>query len=349
MARVLHLGRRKATFAEEGRVERKQAGFSLIELIIAMVVTMIVTGAIYQLLTAGETAFKREPEMADRQQNARIAMDIISQDIFGAGNGIPLYLPVFTPGLDGVGPLGSGGANADEIEIMSTADCGALQMCRPTSNGTSVVAWNPVGACFDLPAPILLACSSGTGCPRAEVFWGENPGGGGGGGGGQTSSCPGSSPGGGENGHIVLPASHPMNPPGGPNFDAQYAMVARIIRYRIRMDGVAPAQVPILERSTRGDTVAANWAVIARGIEDLQFQYLVGGAWQDGAPPAPTPNDPNTIVGRVRVQLSSRAMDGANLVGQTTSAVGDAIRGQLVSEIAPRPAVTTAAIAAREM
>ena len=38
------------------------SGFSLIELTIAMVVTLIVSGAIFGLLTGGKTAFRREPE-----------------------------------------------------------------------------------------------------------------------------------------------------------------------------------------------------------------------------------------------------------------------------------------------
>ena len=50
---------------------RDQAGFSLIELMVAMVVTLIVTGAIYGLLAGGQSAFRREPQLADRQQNTR--------------------------------------------------------------------------------------------------------------------------------------------------------------------------------------------------------------------------------------------------------------------------------------
>ena len=49
----------------------KQRGFSLIELTVAMTVTLIITGAMFQLLTAGKSAFRREPELSDRQQNIR--------------------------------------------------------------------------------------------------------------------------------------------------------------------------------------------------------------------------------------------------------------------------------------
>ena len=73
-----------------------QQGFSMIELLVAMTVTLIVSSAIYGLLTAGGSAFRREPEMADRQQNIRIAMDAISRDIEAAGGGGPLVGQVFT-------------------------------------------------------------------------------------------------------------------------------------------------------------------------------------------------------------------------------------------------------------
>jgi prepilin-type N-terminal cleavage/methylation domain-containing protein len=66
-----------------------QSGFSLIELTVAMVVTLIVTGAIYGLLAGGQSAFRREPELSDRQQNIRVAMDVIMKDIASAGAGHP--------------------------------------------------------------------------------------------------------------------------------------------------------------------------------------------------------------------------------------------------------------------
>ena len=64
---------------------RRQSGFSLVELMVAMTVTLIVSGAIYGLLASGGNAFRREPEVADRQQNIRLAMDLITRDVYTAG------------------------------------------------------------------------------------------------------------------------------------------------------------------------------------------------------------------------------------------------------------------------
>ena len=50
-----------------------QSGFSLIELIIAMAVTLAVTGAVYGLMSGGNNAFRREPELTERQRAALAA------------------------------------------------------------------------------------------------------------------------------------------------------------------------------------------------------------------------------------------------------------------------------------
>ena len=80
---------------------RPESGFSLVELMVALVVTLIVSGAVYGLLTSGQSAFRKEPAMADRQANIRAAMDMIVSDLRGAGVGMPPFTRVFTPGLDG--------------------------------------------------------------------------------------------------------------------------------------------------------------------------------------------------------------------------------------------------------
>lgn len=70
-------------------------GFSLVELLVAMVVTLIVTGAIYGLLASGQNAFRREPLLSERQQNVRSAMDILQADIATAGSGLPYQVQIF--------------------------------------------------------------------------------------------------------------------------------------------------------------------------------------------------------------------------------------------------------------
>ena len=89
--------------------------------------------------------------------------------------------------------------------------------------------------------------------------------------------------------------------------------------------------------------------MIARGIEDLQVEYLNGGnLWSNNAGIVPacaaipcTAAEYNTVVRRVRVTLSARAL-APLLQGETTPAGGsgpNAVRGQLVSVVSPRAAM----------
>ncbi|MGH7534469.1 MAG: PilW family protein, partial [Gemmatimonadales bacterium] len=119
---------------------RDQAGFSLLELMVAMVVTLIVTGAIYGLLAGGQSAFRREPQLTERQQNTRLAMSLLEQDIGAAGVGLPAFAQVFTPGLDG-------GALPDAIEIVvGLPACPATVLCvRNADAGNTMVVETRIG------------------------------------------------------------------------------------------------------------------------------------------------------------------------------------------------------------
>jgi hypothetical protein len=134
-------------------------------------------------------------------------------------------------------------------------------------------------------------------------------------------------------------------------------MVGQVIRYRIQADA---GGIPELQRSEFGgrDLLdgTSSWQTIARGIEDLQVEYETGADWQDmpgviSCEPncaAPTPAEYARLVRRVRVTLSARALE-ANLQGQRTSAVGNAVRGQLSTDVAPRAANTTLQMGAGEL
>jgi len=135
-------------------------------------------------------------------------------------------------------------------------------------------------------------------------------------------------------------------------------LVGQAIRYRINIDADG---TPNLERSTAGGGFipgpgggSSSGQVLASGVEDLQVEYLNAAGWQDepgviscasgttacGDTCVAVGTDFDTLVRRVKVTLSARAL-AANLTGQTTSAVGNAPRGQLITEIAPRPATAT--------
>ena len=355
----------------------REKGFSLIELMIAMTVTLIVSGAIYGLLTAGSNAFRREPEIADRQQNIRLAMDLIARDVYTAGAALPTFSQVFTRndpatgcpgGLNGCGPagtMGSGAAaargagdaseNTDELELLTVDErCPLQTVCSAAvSAGTAgpFVTREGVSACMALPTLAMLTDNTAFTIQPAAAA------------GAASCDVNGNST---RNGSLTLgaflppwddsPAILPANTQPPPNSAPPqvFLYAARIVRYRVAPSTDPLDQAPALWRSETGLYTSAGlpapapgaagspWELVARGIEDLQVEYFAGvpaGAWTND-PPLSTANDWNSLVREVRVSLSARAL-APNIAGQTTAPGGPAaIRGQLATVVAPRQAFT---------
>ncbi|MGD8894968.1 MAG: prepilin-type N-terminal cleavage/methylation domain-containing protein [Acidobacteriota bacterium] len=365
---------------------RRQAGFSMVELMVAMTVTLIVSAAIYGLLTSGSTAFRREPEMADRQQNIRVAMDLIGRDVFNAGSALPTFAQVFsrtdpaggncTTFLNGCGVEGSLGSPAaatrgpgdpggdgltatDVLEIVATDEtCPSRTVC---SNPPEPLPGNPglfiiretLPACVARPGVVMM--TDGTSF-TLQMSTATTP---------SAQACPN----GGNatvNGRITLGgvlqpwvASPPLPAPSlqvPPNLPVIFFYAARVVRYRIAPSNDPLDSGPALWRSRSGryglDGIAkpepgdsgfpgtnSPWELVARGIEDLQVEYMGGdGLWHNN-PPISVTDDWSTLVRQVRITLSARA-SAPNLQG-ATSAAGtgpDALRGQLVTVVAPRAA-----------
>jgi prepilin-type N-terminal cleavage/methylation domain-containing protein len=354
---------------------RSQRGFSLVELIVAMTVTLIVSGAIYGLLTSGSNAFRREPEVADRQQNIRAAMDMIIRDSYDAGVGMPSFGQVFTrndPGggacaarLNGCGPMGTMGPaaaaargggdiqNSDVLEVVTSDEqCPQLAVCstapgdRTPGNAGLFVVQNRVPGCFPVPGLVMLTSDSSFTVVAATAAAG-------------AAAC---TVGGaaGVNGNLTLTgallpwlaAGFPATNQNPGSANSIYAYRARIVRYRIAPDPDPNDAVPSLWRSESGryttsgiaqpepglGAAGPEWQLVARGIEDLQVEYLDGnGAWLN-QPPVSIANDWTTLVRQVRVTLSARA--NAPLLQGATAALGggapNAVRGELRALATPR-------------
>jgi type II secretory pathway pseudopilin PulG len=69
-------------------MSRRSSGFSLAELLIAMAVMVTFTGALMSLILAGQTIARMQPEAADVQQRARIALQTLGAEIALAGAGL---------------------------------------------------------------------------------------------------------------------------------------------------------------------------------------------------------------------------------------------------------------------
>lgn len=314
-----------------------ERGFSLVELLVAVVITLIVTGAIYGLIASSQTAFRKEPEAADRQQNIRIAMDLITRDVLIAGQGLPWFAQPFTVAdatcngnLNGCGPAGMMGPAAaaargaggdveatDVLEVLAVEEqCPLYSVCEPTGgpiDAPGVIAVhdavnaNP-GGCG--AAPSLYVATNNFNFAIVAATAVAAPGG------------PCAPPSGAFNnaGFVAPWASQP-----GPNPQpldliggtaAAWLAQARIARYTLAPDPVDGAMS--LWRSTTGvyDTSGApvggpaagagTWQLVARGIEDFQVEYMAGnGVWANSPTLVSCPNQPQPPAGCLPADLAT--------------------------------------------
>jgi prepilin-type N-terminal cleavage/methylation domain-containing protein len=310
---------------------RHARGFSLVELMVAMTVTLIVSGAIYGLLTSGSNAFRREPEVADRQQNIRAAMDLITRDVFSAGAALPTFAQVFTradpdgacqTALNGCGAPGAMGAAAaagrggddeetDVLEIVSVDEqCPMMSVCSTTTLGGSAGAFvtrEDRPACLRLPGLVLLTDNTNFTLQAAAPLSS-----------GAAQTCAGgASP---PNTNLTLtagllpwtsglPAPSTSAPPAVP---VVFLYRARVVRYMIAPSTDPTDAAPALWRSESGRydanglivddpgepgftlTAGSPWELVARGIEDLQVEYQNQPAPAPAASPAPPPSTVST-------------------------------------------------------
>ena len=353
---------------------RHERGFSLVELIVAMTVTLIVSSAIYGLLAAGGNAFRREPEVADRQQNIRAAMDLIARDVFGAGAAMPSFAQVFTRNdpagvcagaLNGCGQAGTMGPaaaaartgdteNTDVLQIASTDEqCPYQSVCSPApaAGGAGLfVTEEGRPQCLRIPSLVLLASDTSFTIQAATASAG-------------ASACAGgAAP---PNGNLTLtatlagftpsPAFAAANPDP-PAGNSVYLYRARLVRYRVAPNPDPLDPSPALWRTESGrfnpdgsvaaepgaggfNAVGSPWQMVARGVEDMQIEYRDGnGIWQN-QPPVSITGTWTTLVRQVRITLSARVSQ-ANLGGESTAGGGapNAVRGQLSTVVVPRAA-----------
>lgn len=330
----------------------RQSGFSLVELLVALVVTMIVSGSVFGLLSGGQEAFRKEPALSERQANIRAAMDMIVTDLSGAGAAMPRFAQVFAPGLNAAagGPNAPGGGVTDELMVLTEAAGGLAQAICDSSATTVGTAEDIAPVAVGQSFAIFLDNNLWAIRRATAVATGV----------GASGSCTGS--------HAVVTfasgAGEPLNVAGGvcaaggvgtaPGTVCTALLTivpARVVAYRIRYDATG---TPFLERRTSDDW--ATWQQVFPGIEDLQVRYQNGVSVAAAAPgdfldnpgavtvatiTAPTVAELDALVRRVEVTLGARAL-AVNLTGQAASVgVANAVRGQMRTITAMRPVLDT--------
>src|SRR5712691_8427592 len=64
-----------------------EAGFTLVEMIVATAIMMTVTATVFTVLNPAQGIFLAQPEMSDMQQRLRVGVDALTHDLVMAGAG----------------------------------------------------------------------------------------------------------------------------------------------------------------------------------------------------------------------------------------------------------------------
>ncbi len=298
-------------------------GFTLIEVLISMAITIVVMGAVFGLLTRGQRSFQREPQVAELQQSARTALDMVSKDVLQAGAGLPVEFPSFT--TTAINPsVGDGGTGPDVIEIVgSSSSAGEMYYApEPVVNfdgstnvtlglaptglevGNLVVVYDNNELSPNWVMGFVTAVNQTP--PEAIVTLDATF------------------------GTAIVPGGYTNNPDG---FTAGFITRVSVVQYSTQLQG----NDLILRRQV--DFGQINPVGM---LDDFQVAYLVGTQPQieQLSPPPPQPTrgiliTPADIISGIRVTVAARSTQ-ENLAGSSQGASGDYIRKTFSSNISPR-------------
>ena len=123
------------------RVLRGQDGFTLVELMVAMSIFMLILVGVFQVFDPSSRAYSTSERKLGVQQNARVAMDVMSRQIRMAG-----YFP-------------------ENVDVDTANDLVAPVTLQAATNAALVVAGDLDASCVD---PLTTTCAAGS--SRAFTF-----------------------------------------------------------------------------------------------------------------------------------------------------------------------------------
>lgn len=148
------------------RSSQADAGFSLVESLVALILMVIVTGAVFSLVNPSTVSSQTQPEAMDMQQRARIGTDLLFRDFFMAGAGI--YMGPNAGALSNyfppIIPRKMGWQNADAYNVVRS-DAVTISYIPNTYSQTTIRAPMPI-------ASSELKVENIANCPRGEELCG---------------------------------------------------------------------------------------------------------------------------------------------------------------------------------
>ncbi len=156
-----------ATVEAGNHRERREAGFTMIEITVSVIIFTIVMGAIYGLLNVSRSGRLNVNNHAEVLQNARIAINTISRDAINAGVGYP-NLGAIVPD-NRISALMGGAADADtdpdvltpvfaqdNLRVINTRNEQGIAVATPTDQVTFVFIDDTFNGGVGLPISNIL-------------------------------------------------------------------------------------------------------------------------------------------------------------------------------------------------
>jgi type IV pilus assembly protein PilW len=152
----------------EGKM-KKEKGFTLVELLVAMGISVVVMAGVYSVYFSQQKSYMAQEQIVAMQQNLRAGMTILSMDIMSAGydpiGGSPL-------GLNGTGQnfldfslYDEASGTTKQIQYSYDLKSGVTSLLRSENGGT----WVPVAENIDWLNFVYLDANQGVAATAAEV------------------------------------------------------------------------------------------------------------------------------------------------------------------------------------
>lgn len=126
----------------------RQRGLSLVELMIALLLSTFIVLAMISLFLAGRASFLTQEQQARQQENGRFAWQLITNELHEAGYNAQVWdapalgFPLTTATTDG------GGLNSDQLELQYESDRNCFGLENPN---TEAILQPPTGATVTVP------------------------------------------------------------------------------------------------------------------------------------------------------------------------------------------------------
>ena len=121
------------------KVTRRDAGFTLIELMVAMAGFALVSLAAFSVLSTGQRTAVANDQLVKVQQTARLALDLMTRDIRMSGYGVPVGVALPAGCNSPLAPIDGGPAAADTISVVTVDQViGQLAQTTPVFPGNII-------------------------------------------------------------------------------------------------------------------------------------------------------------------------------------------------------------------